>query len=227
MTPSPAAARVSAESEAGVLELRPADELVDEARDRRREGEPPALSVRAEQAEEEQQLLLDRHFARLVVDEVDALAALVEDDAEVGADRCDQPLRLAERLRQARGDGNRGLAAVRVRSNGLHAERSEHHRQDERGGGLRVVDDDAERARVDGVGVERGQEVFHISLDGPGRERDPPHFVPRSPAKLLPEEVLLHFLDELRRRLDAGGLEDLQLERLRIGAAGAHVHAGR
>ena len=88
------------------FELRPADELVDEARHRRREGEPPALSVRAEQAEEEQQLLLDRNFARLVVDEVDALAALVEDDAEVGADRRDQPLRLAERLRQARGDGD-------------------------------------------------------------------------------------------------------------------------
>ena len=80
------------------LEPRALHEPVDEARDRGREGEAARLSVGCQQVQEEQELLLDGNLARLVVDEVDALAGRVEDDAEVGSDRRHEPLRLPEGL---------------------------------------------------------------------------------------------------------------------------------
>ena len=113
MTPSPAAARVSAESECGRaldLELGALDELVDEARHRRREGEPAPLPVGGEQAQEEQELLLDRHLAGLVVDEEDPLGGRVEHGAEVGADGRDEALRLPERLGERRPSRRRAAA---------------------------------------------------------------------------------------------------------------------
>ena len=115
-----------------------------------------------------------------------------------------------------------------MRRDGLDLERAQHHRQDERGGGLRVVDHDAKAARADRDGVERREEVLDVRLHGARREGDAAHLVPRRAAKLLAEEVLLHLLDEPRGGLDAGRLEDLELERLRIGAARADVPpAGR
>ena len=47
----------------------------------------PVPPVRADQPQVEEQRLLDRDLARLLVDEVEPLARAVEDGAEVGADR--------------------------------------------------------------------------------------------------------------------------------------------
>ena len=55
-------------------------------------------AVRADQAQVEQERLVDRHVLRLLVDEVDPLGGAVEDDAHLGADRADEVLRLADRL---------------------------------------------------------------------------------------------------------------------------------
>ena len=74
---------------------------LDVARDRDRERRPCRCQpARADQAQEEQQRLLDRDLAALLVDEEEPLAGAVEDRAEVGADRADEPLRLADRLAQ-------------------------------------------------------------------------------------------------------------------------------
>ena len=124
----------------------------------------PLFPSEASRLQEEEELLLDGHLVRLLVDEVDPLARAVEDDAEVGADRRDEPLRLAERLADAVGRARRPLAAVRVRGDRLDAERAEHDRQDERGRRVRVVDDDAEAARADRLDVERPQEVVGVGL---------------------------------------------------------------
>ena len=67
------------------LELRVLDEPLDLARHGHREGELAVAAVRAEQAEEEEQRLLDRHLVRLLVDEVEPLGRAVEDRAEIGA----------------------------------------------------------------------------------------------------------------------------------------------
>ena len=58
----------------------------------------------AEQPQEEQQCLLDRHLLAALVDEDEPLGRAVEDRAEVGADRRDDPLRVSDacaRLRVA------------------------------------------------------------------------------------------------------------------------------
>ena len=58
--------------------------------------------VRADQAQVEQQRLVDRHVLRLLVDEVDPLGRAVEDDAHLGADGAHEVLRLADRLVERR-----------------------------------------------------------------------------------------------------------------------------
>ena len=75
----------------------------------------PCAPVRREQAQEEQQRLLDRDLVRLLVDEVEPLGRAVEDGAEVGADRRDEPLRLADRLRSRASRVARLLRGERVR----------------------------------------------------------------------------------------------------------------
>ena len=57
----------------------------------------------ADQAEEEQQRLVGGDLAALLVDEEEPVACPVEDGAEVGADRADQPLGLPDRLAQREG----------------------------------------------------------------------------------------------------------------------------
>ena len=60
----------------------------------------PRRPLLADQAQEEQQRLLDRNLAALLVDEVEPLGRAVEDDAEIGADRGDELLGLPDRLAQ-------------------------------------------------------------------------------------------------------------------------------
>ena len=62
----------------------------------------PAAAVRADQAQVEQQRLVDGNLLRLLVDEVDALGGAVEDDAHLRADGAHEVLRLADRLVQRR-----------------------------------------------------------------------------------------------------------------------------
>ena len=59
-------------------------------------GELAVPAVRAEQAQEEEQRLLDRDLVALLVDEVEPFRRPVEDDAEVRPDRGHEPLRLAD-----------------------------------------------------------------------------------------------------------------------------------
>ena len=107
----------------------------------------PAPAAPDEQAQVEQQHLLLRHLLPRLVHEVEPLAGSVEDDAELGADRGDQPPRLVERL--AVGERPRGgVRGERMRGHRLHAERPEHEREHGRRRRGAVVDDDAEaRAR--------------------------------------------------------------------------------
>ncbi len=133
--------------EAGAL-----DEPVDLARDRHRERELAAVAVRADQPEVEQERELDRHLARLLVDQVEPLARAVEDGAEVGADRGDEPLRLADRRREPV-RARLAVARERVRRDDLDAERAEHERQHVRRRREAVVDDDAEAALADRLDV--------------------------------------------------------------------------
>ena len=56
-------------------------------------------AVRAEEAQEEQQRLLDRDLVALLVDEVEPFCRAVEGSAEVRPDRGDQLLRLADQAR--------------------------------------------------------------------------------------------------------------------------------
>ena len=138
------------------------------ARDGDREGELALPAVGADQPQEEQQRLLDRDLARLLVDQEEPLAGPVEDDAEVGADRRDEPLRLADRLPQP----GRRLAAVRgeaVRADRLHPERPEQQRQHVRGGGVAVVDHEPVAAGADRLHVEAREQVLRVALAHAGR----------------------------------------------------------
>ena len=108
----------------------------------------PSTPRSREQPQEEQERLLDRDLAALLVDEIEALARLVEDGAEVGADRRHEPLRLADRLRQRLALAQL-LGEEAVRRDRLDPERAEHEREHERGRRVAVVDDDPEwRARI-------------------------------------------------------------------------------
>ena len=64
------------------LKLAALDQLVDMARDGDREGELALPTVGAHQAQVEQQSLLDRDLACLLVDQEEPLAGSVEDDSE-------------------------------------------------------------------------------------------------------------------------------------------------
>ena len=160
-TPSSAAACVRSASEAGVridLEAAALDEPVDLARDRDRERELAACG-RSEpiRRRKRSSACSTGTSLRLLVDQVEPLGGAVEDDAEVGADRADEPLRLRRSPRAAPCVARRVVARERVRRDRLDAERPEHERQDERRGRVAVVDDDPEAARADRLDVERAR----------------------------------------------------------------------
>jgi hypothetical protein len=66
------------------------------------------------------------------VHEVDALAGLVEDGAEIGADRSHEPLRVPDRLRERLALPHL-LCEEAVRGDRLDAEWTDHEREHERG----------------------------------------------------------------------------------------------
>ena len=85
----------------------------------------------------------------LLVDEVEPLAGLVEDGAEVGADRGDEPLQCARSPARSDSRSASSLGEEAVRRDRLDAERADDERQHERGRRVAVVDDDPERrARI-------------------------------------------------------------------------------
>ena len=197
------------------LEAAALDDLLDAARDRDRERELAAVAVRAQQAQEEQQRPLERHLVGLLVDQEEPLARAVEDDAEVGADRADQPLRLVERLPQ-RDDALRAVGGELVRAHRLDPERAEQERQHERGRRAAVVDHEAEAPPANGVHVECREQVLGVALPHARRVGDAADRPERRPAQLVAREVLLHLLLHLRRQLDSRLLAEADLDDLRV-----------
>ena len=210
------------------LELRAVDEAVDLARHGDGERELAAPSIRDDQPQKEEQRLFDRHFPRLLVDEVKPLSRAVEDGAEACADGRDEPLRLLDRrsepVRRVR--GLRSLPRERVRGDDLHAERSEHERQNVGGAGPAVVDDDAEAARTHALDVDRRQEIGGVRLVHSGGIRDAADLGRRDAPQLAAREVLLHLFLHRRAHLDARRLEELDADDLGVGCADADVEAG-
>src|SRR5439155_20711594 len=121
------------------------------------EGGLADTPVRADQPQVEEQCLVDGDLARLLVDEVKALAGPVEDRAEIRSDRRDEALRLADRGRQVTLAADVPLTRECVRRNDLDAERPEHERQDVGRGREAVVDDYPEAARTHRLGVNRAR----------------------------------------------------------------------
>ena len=164
----------------------------------------------------------------LLVHEVDPLRGRVEDGAEVGADRLDQPLRLPHRLGERRPlPCLAPLAHVRVRGHRLDVERAQHVREHERG---RRVTRSRPRCGSGACGSPRTSSVASRSCDvglrGPRRVGDLPHLVPGGTPELLAREVLLDLLHERRRRRGARRLEDPDLEHLGVARARLDVDAG-
>ena len=167
------------------------------------------------------------NLAGALVDEVEPLAGRIEGDAEIGADRLDETLDVADRLADGRRSRHRrALPDVRLRLDGLDPELTEHERHHERGRRERVADHDAEAARADRFDVERGQEILGIGLRRPRRVPELAHAVGGGAAELLAAHVFLDLLQERARGLDPGRLEDLDLHRLRVGRALPHVETG-
>src|SRR5437764_434497 len=110
------------------LEPSPLCHSVDLARDRDWECELAATAVRADQAQEEEQRLLDGDLAALLVDQEEALAGAVEDGAEISCHGGDEPFRLADRLGQGRGARGGGVRDECVGADRLDAKWSQHQR---------------------------------------------------------------------------------------------------
>ena len=88
------------------------------------------MSVRGDQAEVEQQCLLDGDLVAALVDQVEPLAGAVEHGAEVGADGAHEPLGLSDRLAEERLASLLPLGGGRelVRGDRLDRERGQHER---------------------------------------------------------------------------------------------------
>ena len=201
-------------------------QLVDLARDRDRECGLPVRPAFGEQAHEQEQRLVDGNLVALLVHEVEPLAGLVEDGAEIGTDRRHEALRVPDRLRQALANG-RLLREEAMGRDRLDAERADDERQHERRRGVAVVDDDPEPPLAHRGAVDRGDEVLGVALtdarrighgaDGPGSHAP----------ELLPHVVPLDLLLETRRQQDPRRLVDPDEDRLGIEVAEPDVHRRR
>ena len=198
-------------------------EIVDLARHRDRErglALPPALR---EQPDVQQQRLVDGNLVALLVDEVQPLAGLVEDRAEIRSDRGHESLRVADRLRQRLAVGEL-VREEAVRRDRLDAERADHERQNERRRGVAVVDDDPEPTLADRRDVERFDQILRVALPHARRVRDRADTPGCDPPELLAGEVLLDLLLQARGEQDAARLVDADEHRLWIEMAGADMH---
>ena len=71
----------------------------------------------------------------------------------------------------------------------LDADRADHERQHEGGGGVAVVDDDPEAALADRFGVERVEQVLRVALADARRVGDGADATGGDPPQLLAGEV--------------------------------------
>ncbi len=94
----------------------------------------------------------------------------------------------------------------------LDAEWPEDERNREGGRGVPEVDRDAKAGRPDAVDVERVEEVLRICLADAGGVRGRPHLRGGGAADLLPAVVALDALAQRVAHLDAGRLEDPDLD---------------
>src|SRR4051794_14838374 len=111
------------------------------------------------------------HLPPGLVDQEEALGGAVEDRAEVGADRLDQPLGVVERAAEPR----RGGAHVRLEGmsrDGLDAELAEDERQHEAPTREAVVDDDSKAALANRSHRETVEQVARVALARAGRIAD-------------------------------------------------------
>ena len=163
------------------LEAAALDQALDLARDRDRERELAAPPLRAEQAQEEEQRLLDGDLAPRSSTRYSRSAARSKTTPRSAPTR----RRGASPARSTRARSAASVAVGRepVRRHRLDAERPEHERQHERGRRVAVVDDDPEAARADRLDVERGEQVLGVALPHAGRvarSRRPRRTHPRS-----------------------------------------------
>ena len=200
---------------------------LDAARDRDRERRPSLPAARADQAQEEQQRLLDGDLAALLVDEEEPLARAVEDGAEVGADRADEPLRLPDRLAQR--DRRRAARSVNPCAETASTPSGPSTSGSTNDGGrVAVVDDDAEaRARSIASTSSGVEQVLRVAAraPGPGSVTLPmsPNGTRRSSRRL---KCFSTSFSSAGRHLDARLLEEADLDHLGVGLADADVDAG-
>src|SRR5919108_2744858 len=167
------------------LEAAALDDSLDLACDGDREGKLAAPAVAPDQPEVQQERLLDRDFARRVVNEIHPLGRPVENDAEVSADRADKALRLADEAPQRRRLAGSNVRRERMRGDGLDTERPQEQRQDERGRRVAVVDDDPEAPAADRFHVEACEQVVGVALAGTRGVADLPHLARRDPPPIV------------------------------------------
>ena len=209
------------------LKLRVLDEPFDLARHGHGERELSVPPVRAEEAEEQQQRLLDGHLARLLVDEVQPFGGTVEDRAEIRPDHGHEPLRLADRGRES-GRSVRVLGPLPgecVGGDDLDSERAEHERQHVRRAGEAVIDDDPELPGTHRFGVDRRKQLGGVRLAHPRGIRDSSHLARSDAAELAAREVLLDLLLHRGAHLDSRRVEELDPDHLGVVRADADVEA--
>ena len=112
-----------------------------------------------------------------------------------------------------------------VRGDDLDAERLQHERQDERRGGVAVVDDDPEPALADRLDVEAREEIGRVAVGGARGIRDRADVGRADAARLVAREVLLDLLLQRGGELDARALVELDRDDLRVRRVDADVHA--
>ena len=186
----------------------------------------PSIAAVGEQAHVEQQRLVDRHLVPLLVDEVEPLARLVEDGAEVGADRRHEPLRVADRLRER-------LARRRAPRRRSRARRPPRRRAGRRRAAARTTRPSSRSRRRSGSArsrissrVERVEQVLGVALADAGRVRDRADAAGGDAPELLAREVLLDLLLQRRREQDPRRLVEADEDGLGIEVARADVDGG-
>jgi hypothetical protein len=131
-------------------------------------GELAPLTVRADQAKEEQQRLLDGNLAAALVDEVEPLRRAVETTPKSPRPPGTSCFTCPIASRSSAVPGSLRSVVKPVRRDRLDAERAQHLRQHVRRGREAVVDDEAEaRARIASTSRLASRSCAYVSRSAP------------------------------------------------------------